>query len=380
MLGKKKVAIIALAIIAMFGVAGCSSSQEQQKQTEQAVIVDSINVIKKDIPRVFDYTGFIEADKEVNLAAHVSGNLTKQFAQGGEMVSEGQALFEIDPRTYKTAVLNGKANLATAKSEQIRLKNDVRRYKELFEKGAVSKQTYQSIEAQFQQANANVEAKEALLEAAKINLDDTIIRAPFSGKLGTNDLNVGNYVTAGSTIIATISNSTPILVNFSISETEYLKLMSNKKDKGDALADLTLTLSDGSVYPYRGKLAEVNRNIGDNTGTLTVKAKFDNPDNILIPGMFAHITAVAGIQKGAILVPQRAISQELYKNFVSVIDKDNKVKLQEVKLGTTVGQMQVIESGLKGDEEIIVEGLNKVHSGSLVKPRLVTAKDLNLSE
>lgn len=380
MLGKKKVAIIALAIIAMFGVAGCSSSKEQQKQAEQAVIVDAINVIKKDIPRVFDYTGFIEADKEVNLAAHVSGNLTKQFAQGGEMVSEGQALFEIDPRTYKTAVLNSKANLATAKSEQIRLKNDVRRYKELFEKGAVSKQTYQSIEAQFQQANANVEAKEALLEAAKINLDDTIIRAPFSGKLGTNDLNVGNYVTAGSTIIATISNSTPILVNFSISETEYLKLMSNKKDKGDALADLTLTLSDGSVYPYRGKLAEVNRNIGDNTGTLTIKAKFDNPDSILIPGMFAHITAVAGIQKGAILVPQRAISQELYKNFVSVIDKDNKVKLQEVKLGTTVGQMQVIESGLKGDEEIIVEGLNKVHSGSLVKPRLVTAKDLNLSE
>ena len=380
MLGKKKVAVIVLAIAAMFGVAGCGLSQEQQKPAEHAVMVDAINVIKKDIPRIFDYTGFIEADKEVNLAARVSGTLTKQFAKGGEIVSENQALFEIDSRTYKTAVLSSKANLATAKSEQIRLKNDARRYKELFEKGAVSKQSYQSIEAQFQQANANVEAQEALLEAAEINLSDTVIRAPFSGKLGTNDLNVGNYVTAGATIIGTISNSTPILVNFSISENEYLKLMSTKKDKGDALADLTLTLSDGSVYPYRGKLSGVNRNIGDNTGTLTIKAKFDNPNSVLIPGMFAHVKAVAGIEKGAILVPQRAISQELYKNFVSIIDKDNKVKLQEVKLGTTVGQMQIVTSGLTGNEKIIVEGLNKVHSGSLVKPKLVTAKDLNLAE
>lgn len=380
MLGKKKVVVIALAIATMLGLVGCGSSQEQQKPKQNAVMVNSINVIKKDIPRIFDYTGFIEADKEVNLAARVSGTLTKQFAQGGEMVTNGQALFEIDSRSYKTAVLNSKANLATAKSEQIRLKNDSRRYKELFEKGAVSKQSYQSIEAQFQQANANVEAQTALLEAAEINLSDTVIRAPFSGKLGTNDLNVGNYVVAGSTIIGTISNSTPILVNFSISENEYLKLMSTRKDKDDALADLKLTLSDGSLYPYLGKLSGVNRNIGDNTGTLTIKAKFDNPDSVLIPGMFAHVKAVAGIQKNAILVPQRALSQELYKNFVSIVDKDSKVQLQEVELGATVGQMQVITSGLVGNEEIIVEGINKVHSGSLVKAKLVTAKDLNLSE
>lgn len=380
MLSKKKSTIIALALVAMIGVAGCSSFQEQQKPAQRAVMVDVIDVLKKDIPRIFDYTGFIEADKEVNLAARVSGTLTKQFVQGGEMVTKGQALFEIDPRTYRTSVLSSKANLATAKSEQIRLKNDVRRYKELFKQGAVSKQSYQSIEAQFQQANANVEAQKALVEAAEINLSDTVIRAPFSGKLGTNDLNVGNYVATGSTILATISNSTPILVNFSISENEYLKLMSTRKDKGDALADLTLTLSDGNEYAYHGELAGVNRNIGDNTGTLTIKAKFDNPDSVLIPGMFAHIKAVAGIQKDAILVPQRAISKVLYKDFVFIIDKDNKVKLQEVKLGTTVGQMQIVTSGLTGNEEIVVEGLNKVHSGTLVKPKLVTIKDLNLTE
>lgn len=368
---------VSLAIAGLFVFAGCGNKQAQQQKTG-AVAVKSMQVIKRDTPNLYEFTGFVEAQQEANITANVSGKITSKNFNGGDWVEAGQVLFSIDQRTYRANVLNAQAAVASARTELARLETDAQRYAKLYEQHAVSRQAYDLALAQRDQAQAAVKAREALLENAQISMGDTDVRAPFAGKISTSDLSVGNYVTAGQTVLATMSNTNPVRIKFSISENEYLALAKAHTDAGvNSLQDLKLILSDGTVYEGSGAVDQVNREISGNTGALTLKARFSNDSNILLPGMFARLQANAGTRKNAVLIPQRAVKEMLYKKFVFVIGNDNKVDMREVTLGARVGKLWLVEKGLNGDETIVVEGIQKVNKGSEVKATAMTEAELS---
>lgn len=372
----KKAMAAALAAAFVLSVAGCS--QKQQQTGAQATLVRTMQVIKRDTPLVYDYTGFVQAQQEMELKAQVSGQITGKFFKGGDTVAAGQTLYSIDQRTYQASLLNAQAGLANARASLANAALDAERYSKLYEQNAVSKQVLDNAIMQRDQAQASVAAQEALVENAQINMTDTSVVAPFSGRIDTTALEVGNYVTAGQTTLATISNTDPVFVQFSVAEPEYLKLSAAQDSNGGAALDnLTVVLSDGSTYDLKGQVAEVNRGINDNTGTLTIKALFNNPARRLLPGMFAHVQATAGTRENALLIPKRAIVDIMYKKFVYVVGSDNKVTMKEVTLGPSVDRFYMVESGLDGSETLVVEGTGKIKQGAEVNPQPMTEAELS---
>lgn len=374
----KKALAAALAATMILTVAGCA--KKEQQHGPQATLVKTMKVIKRDTPIVYDYTGFVEATQEMTLAPQVTGQIVGKYFKGGDTVQEGQVLYKIDPRTYKANLLSAEGNLASARANLANAELDAERYTKLYEQNAVSKQVMDNAVTARDQARASVKAMEGLLLNAQINMEDTNVIAPFTGRTDTASLEVGNYVVAGQGVLTKISNTNPVFVKFSIAEPEYLTLANTTTEGGASLENLTAVLANGETYDLKGKVTEVNRGISDNTGTLTIKATFQNPTKMLLPGMFAHIQATAGVRDNAILVPQRSVTEMLYKNFVFVVGEDNKVTMKEVTLGQNVGRLVMINSGLTGEETLVVEGVGKMRQGTLVDPKPMTEAELNTEE
>lgn len=370
-----KAVALGLTLASAVTMFGCGKQQVAQGPRE--VPVKSMEVIRRDTPNVYEFTGFIEAQKEAVLQAQVSGKITGKYFKGGEQVEEGQLLYTIDNRLYEGAYLNARANYARTQADQLRLSQDLTRYEKLYAEAAISRQQYDLAISQAAQAEAEVAAAEAALRNAEVDLGETEVRAPFTGRVSTSDLSIGNSVTAMNTVLLKVSDYDPVKVKFTISENEYLLLMKGRNEKDtDALTGLYLILSDGSKYGEGGRIVEIDKGIADGTGTLTIKAEFPNENRILLPGMFARVEANAGIRKQAILVPQRAVKDILYKKFVAVIDGENKVQLKEVTLGRNVGRLVIVESGIEGNEKIVVEGIQDVGNGVTVRQEPITEADL----
>lgn len=367
--GKKALAA-SLAVAVMLTVAGCA---QKQQAPQQATLVKTMQVIKRDTPLVYDYTGFVEAQQEMELKAQVTGQIIGKYFKGGDVVTEGQPLYTIDPRTYQANLLNAQAGLANARAALADAALNAERYTKLYEQSAVSKQVLDNAVMIRDQAQAAVNAQEALLQNAQKDMNETTVTAPFSGRIDTTALEVGNFVTAGQTTLAKISDTNPVFIKFSVAETEYLKLL----NANNSLDNLRAVLADGSTYELTGRVSEVNRGINDATGTMTIRALFENPNRKLLPGMFAHIRAIGGEKNDAMLIPQRAVVELMYKKFVYVIGSDNKVSMKEVTLGQKVDRMVIVESGLQGDEIVVVEGTGKVRQGAEVQPQPMTEADLD---
>lgn len=374
----KKALAAAVAATLMLTVAGCA--KKQQQQGGQAVLVKTMQVITRDTPIVYDYTGFVEATQETELKAQVSGQITGKYFKGGDTVTAGQALYSIDGRTYQANVLNAQAGLANARAALANAAIDAERYSKLYAQNAISKQALDNAIMQRDQARAAVNANEAILQNAQIDLSETNVKAPFGGRVDTNSLEIGNYVVAGQTVLTKLSNTDPVFIQFSIAEPEYLTLAATNTEGGAALDNLTAVLSDGNTYDLKGSVTEVNRGINDATGTLAIKATFDNPNRKLLPGMFAHVQAQGGVRENALLIPQRSVTELLYKNFVYIVGNDNKITMKEVTLGPKVGRLVMVNSGLNGDETLVVEGTAKVKQGALVNPQPMTEADLDTAE
>jgi membrane fusion protein (multidrug efflux system) len=378
MISKKKILTMGLACLFVVNLTGCGKKQAQTGAKE--VNVKAMKVIKRDTPITYDYTGFVEAKDEVQIKSRVTGTIVKKLVNGGDIVEAGQLLYVIDPRNYQNTVLQAQANLANAQANLANVQRDQARYQTLYDQGAVAKQTLDNYNMQLQQAQATVNAQQALVASAQVDMGETNIVAPFSGKVDTNCLNEGSIVTAQTTVLTSISNSDPMRVKFSLAENDYLKLMNGNTANGGELKDVTLQLSDGSIYPQKGAVNQVDRSVDSTTGTLTLKAQFPNPTGVLLPGMFAKITVVGSTRPNAILIPQRAVTDLMYKHFVNVITSDNKVEMREVQLGVRIGRLWMVESGLDGTETIVVEGTQKVAKGSSVKPEMITEKDLDTGD
>lgn len=368
--------IIWLAVLLLLVTTGCS--KQQAARPPQEVAVKAMQVIQKDTPVTYEYVGEIVPKDEVQIQTRVSGNISRKLVKGGDTVQVGQPLFEIDNRQYTSSVADAQAQVAQAQASLSNIRRDVARYQSLAAQGGIAAQTLDTSLAQAEQAQAQVEAYQAKLIQANNDLTDTVIVSPVNGRIGVGELSVGRYVQAGSTVLATVSTVDPVQVRFSMSENEYLKFarMNNSPDAWGQ--NLKLVLSDGSAYPLAGHLEQIDRGIANQTGTLTMKAAFDNPQQLLIPGMFARIVAVGENRTGAMLIPQRAVQELLGKTFVTVVGADNKAETRAVKMGPKMGSLQIVEEGLTGQEVIVVEGFAKAQPGSPLKITMIGPDDLNI--
>ena len=374
--------IICAAALLLTGCGGEES--EDQALEDYPTKVKAIKVLITDAPITFSYSGQVIDRDEMDVQSKVNGSIVEKYVKGGQDVVEGQMLFKIDDRQYKSAVLQAEANLAKAKTALAREKVDLQRDEELWLANAISEQTLINQRAAVKSQEAEVEAQEALLQKAKDDLADTIVYAPMSGRLGIDDVPVGTLSTAGVTSLATIGLVDPVFVQFAVSEQEYLRISRGARadeQNGTPEPDfkISLTLADGSRYPYLGELAEYDRTMGNATGTLTIRTLFRNPESLLVPGMYARVE-ISGLEiPNAMLVPERALQQLLGETLVIVARSDNTSAVRKVTLGEKIGSYYVIKSGLKADDLVIVEGLTNLRDGMPLEVTQVTAKEMGFS-
>lgn len=378
---KKPMALLAaLALSASMLFAGCGS--QQQQQAANATQVKAMKVLQQDTPVASQYAGQIAGRDEVKVQSKVSGNVVEKYFHGGDYVTAGQPLYRIDSRQYESAVLQAQATLSQSEATLSNAQTDLYRDQELLASDAISEQQVTTQQANVNAYSAAAAANAALLQKARQDLDDTVIYAPMSGQLSVDDVAVGTFAAAGSTNLVTIGTTDPVFVEFSISEAEYLKFkniqaMQSGTDKGGIT--VSVTLSDGSVYPYDGRVVQADRALAQNTGTLMVKALFQNPNGLLLPGMFARVKLTGETVPNAILVPQRAVQQLLGKSFVMVVNGDNKSEARTVTLGQKVGSYYIIKDGLSASDTVIVEGLSNLQEGKDLAVTMVTAGDMGFS-
>lgn len=355
---------------------GCGSASLAGQSQPQAVKVNTLNPFKSDTPIMREYSGTVVALQELPVRAKVSGTVIEKYIQGGEQVVAGQPLYRIDTRAYSSAFAAAQANAAQAEAVYENAKSDLSRYEMLVHSGAVSKQVYERQKSATESYRAAYEAARSQVQMASDNLGDTIVTAPFSGTLSMDDVNVGTFVTAGQTPMVTISSTDPLYVQFDMSESEYLQLKREKSGTGTLGNHLKLRLSDGSIYEETGSIVQVSPGLSG--GQLTMKASFANPRSILVPGMYATVISDAEMSKDSILVPTKAILQLLNKDILDVV-VDGKVQQKSVKVGATYGIYSIIENGITENDEIIVEGQNKVQVGQAVDPMKITKEQMEES-
>ena len=373
----KKVLYCLTALMIVVTAAGCG---KPAAQTQPPLQVKVMPVIQKDTPVTYEYVGQIEAKNEVQIRSKVSGNIIAKMVTGGNAVTEGQPLFQIDRRQYEADVLSAQAQLAQAEAVLANSRLDLSRYQKLASQQAIAQQALDNSLAIVQQNEAQVAAYRAKLQQAENNLADTLIVSPVSGRIDVNTLSVGAFVTSGSTLLATVSSIDPALVKFSMSENEYLRFVRMGNNSPTEWGqNLKLVLSDGSEYPVTGQIEQVDRGLSSDTGTLSLKAAFTNPQGLLVPGMFARICAQGELRKGALLVPERAVQQMLGKTFITIVGAENKAESRPVKMGPRVGNMWVVEEGLNVGDQVVVEGFAKAQPGMPLSVTVISENDLQIS-
>jgi RND family efflux transporter MFP subunit len=350
--------------------------------------VEVVQVEQKDVPIFGEWIGTLDGYTNADVRAQVTGYLLKQGYQEGAFVRKGQLLFEIDPRPFQAALDQAQGQLAQAKAQlandvavQGRTQLDVEKYEPLAKEQAASQQDLDNAvqnnlaaKATVQTAEAQIKTAEAAVETARINLEFTRLVAPIDGIAGQAQLQVGALVNQGSGPVTSVSTVDPIKVFFTVGEPQYLAWRQRFPTEGaqqTAIENLRLELilADGSTYVHPGKYFFADRQVNESTGAIRIAGVFPNPGNILRPGGYGKVRAVVRIQQGALLVPQRAVSELQGGYQVATVDDDNKVNIRPVKVGDRIGNQWVIAEGLKPGERVVAEGVQKVRPGLQVNPR-----------
>ena len=361
-------------------ITGCGGKETMVQ--EKAVPVKAIKAIQQDVTRFNEYAGQIQGKNEVKIQARVSGNIVEKMVSGGDVVKKGQPLFRIDSIQYESALLSAQAQLVQAEANWENSRIDTERYQNLLNAAAISEQRLTTQKATERQNEAVAASYRALVKKAQDDVNSTVVVSPVDGRIDVNDVGVGTYVQAGSTTLVTMGALDSVFVQFNMSENEYLSLRQVSQNHiansgwGD---DVMITLSNGAVYPIKGKVTQADRSLANNSGTLTLKASFTNPDGILIPGMFARVKIPGIPETNAILVPQRAVQQVLDKSLVTIVNAENTAEPRSVILGEKVGSYFLVKGGLTANDTVVVEGLTKVQEGMALDVTIVTPDELGLS-
>jgi len=351
---------------------GACGGEKAGSQAAPGVLVTA--VLRRDVPITSDWVGTLKGYVNAEIRAKVSGYILSQPYREGSLVHEGDLLFQIDPRQFQAALDQAQAGLAQARAVLGKTEIDVKRYRPLVPVGAVSRQELDNAVQANLAARAQAEGAQAQIEQARLNLDWSRVVSPVEGIAGLATAQVGDLVGPGNpNPLTTVSQVDPIKVAFSISEQEYMRYAKqiNLAEAGKAAGKeggLELILADGSVYPRRGTAIFANRQVDVTTGTITIEGAFSNPGNLLRPGQFARVRAVTDRFEDALIVPQRAVRDLQGIAQVALVGPGDKVAFRNVTLGPATGTEYVVTDGLRAGDRVVVEGLQKIRDGMVVKP------------
>lgn len=368
---------VATALVLLLVLAACG--KEAAPPPPPPVPVKAATVLQRDVPVYLEAIGQTRGNTEIEIRARVEGFIESVNFSEGTLVRKGSLLYTIDPRPFEAALAQAKANLARAEADLQRAHQDVVLYEPLVAKNAISRQQYDTAVAVERAQASAVEAAQAAVQGAELDLSYTRVLAPDTGLVGKTEVYPGTLVGRGqSTLLTQISKVDPIHIRFTIPERGYLTYARrNEERKSTAGADLPieLILADGSVHPHTGRFVFVDRTVDPRTGTILLEAGFPNPGGIVRPGQYGRVRAAIDLKKDAILVPQRAVLEMQGVDRVAVVKGDNTIEFRQVQTGQRVGTLWVIDSGLEPGEQIVVEGLQKLRPGVQVNAETVTIGD-----
>ena len=364
--GKTRKVGFAAAILVLAWV-GCDRSEPP---APGPVDVVAATAVKQDVPVYGEWVGSTVGLIDATIRPQVKGILLARHYDEGAVVEKGQLLFEIDPRLFQATLDQARGRLGEAQAMLRKSELDVERYTPLAAEGAVSQQELDDAIQARQRNRASVAMAEAAVRQAQLELGWTRVASPIAGVAGIATAQIGDLVDITS-VLTTVSQLDPIKVEFQISEQEYLafaaKITPERITAGKGTADaLELTLANGATFPQRGTVFVVGRAVDLTTGTITIEGRFPNPGNLLRPGQFAKVRAIVANHENALLVPQRAVMEVQGAHQLAVVGKDDAVEIRTVEVGPRVDQQWVIAKGLKDDEKVVVEGIQKLRTGTVV--------------
>jgi RND family efflux transporter MFP subunit len=368
-------ALFLLPATVIFG-AGCGSPKAAPSIPSPEVEVAT--VIQKDVPIYSEWVATLDGYVNAQIQPQVTGYVIRQTYKEGSFVRNGQILFQIDPRPFQALLDQANAQLAQAQAQLGKTQMDVDRDTPLAKARAIAQSQLDNDVQANRAAQAAVKAAEAQVEQAKLNLEFTDVKSLVDGISGIAQVQIGNLVNP-TTVLTIVSQINPIKAYFSIGEQEYIHFADRintetQKEIPSNGPPFELILADGSVYPHKGIGLLTNRQVDVTTGSIQVVCSFPNPQNFLRPGQFGRLRAAPEVRHGALLVPQKAVSELQGTYQLAVVGADSKVTIRPVKVGEGVGPLWIVESGVKAGELVVVEGLQKVQNGATVKFKQPQAK------
>ena len=373
------VATLVTVTLSSFLLSGCLENDEQKapQQPPPAVTVASPTV--QDVTNYKYFTGYTEAEKSIELRARVEGYLDSFTFEPGALVEEGDLLFTIDPKPFEADVEKAQANLETRQAEKELAEATLKRKESAYQQKAVSELAVLEAKAELSKAIAQVKESEAELVSAKLQLSYTKIHAPVSGRISKNLVDVGNLVGTGGdkTLLATLVKSSPMYVYFNMDERSLLLFKRHFKEDGRDIsktpARVELALEGDTGYPYVGEGDYLDNQLDRSTGTILARATFANKDLFILPGLYAKIRIPIKETKGALLVPEVAVSADQRGRYLLTVTADGTVEYKPIEPGALLSGMRVIKKGINKDDRVIVKGIQRARPGSKVTPQ--PAKD-----
>ncbi|MBK7032484.1 MAG: efflux RND transporter periplasmic adaptor subunit [Ignavibacteria bacterium] len=364
-------------IALLIGITVLTGCHKEEAGPPPPMPVKVATVEVRDVPIYNEWVGQTRGGEEVEIRARVEGYLDRVVYKEGTFVKRGQVMYIIDPLQYSANVSVARGELAESEANLARSQQDVVRYKPLVEQNAISRQEYETA-VQLEKASlASVQARKGSVQKAQLELGYCSVTSPIDGLAWKTHVEAGDLVSRmHGNLLTTVSKLDPIKVQFSISELEWInfvKSRASRKASGDTgQIEFQMILADKIAHPYPGRAVVIDNAVDPETGTILIEALFPNPDGEVRPGQFAKVRAVVERRPGAVVVPQRAISELQGAYRVAVVGSDNVVKMRPVVVRNRVGGAYVIEAGLKAGERIVIEGLQKVRDGVKVAPQQVT--------
>jgi membrane fusion protein (multidrug efflux system) len=373
--------------LALLAAAACTESQSSDSPPAPPPPAVSVVKVKAEpVPIVSDLPGRIAPTRIAEVRPRVTGIVVKRVFEQGSLVKEGDVLYQIDPAPFRVQVESAQATLQRALAAQNLARQQADRQKELRQRNISSAQDLDSALAQLAQADADVAAARAGLDAAKLDLQYSDVKAPISGRIGRAMITEGALVNGnGSENLATIQQLDPVYADFTQPSEEMRRLRKALKagllkSPADGQATVKLLFDDGSEYPHPGRLLFSESTVDETTGQITMRAEFPNPDGDLLPGLYVRVLIEQAVDQSALTVPVQAVQRDSSgKAQLYVVDKDNVAEMRPVTVGRTTGQQVVITDGLKEGEQVVVEGFQKIHSGAKVEPEAWKPADNTLS-